>query len=116
MENITGKWTFNEEFECGTDKGFAYLEQNGERVVGYLEYEECIEDESPFMVRQMVEGTIKGNKIYLKGVEVLSPEGEPLPNYNLDTLEGTYTHEKKIVGHSYDSEDICGVFVMSREE
>ncbi len=114
MESLTGKWIFTEEFECGTDKGFAYLEQSGENLVGYLEYEECIEDEEPFLVRQKVEGTIKGNKVLLKGVEAQHPDGKPIPDYNLDVLEGTYTHEKRIVGHSYDSEDICGVFVMTR--
>lgn len=114
MDSLTGKWTFTEEFECGTDKGFAYLEQKGDLIVGYLEYEECIEDEEPFMVRQIVEGNVQGHTIVLKGLEVMHPDGTPIPNYNLDVLEGTYTHEKKIVGHSYDSDDVCGVFVMTR--
>ncbi|MEW5845126.1 MAG: hypothetical protein AB1777_02550 [Bacteroidota bacterium] len=114
MDSLTGKWTFTEEFECGTDKGFAYLEQKGDELVGYLEYQECIEDEEPFMVRQLVEGNIHCNKVFLKGLQVMHPNGTPIQNYNLDILEGTYTHEKKIVGHSYDSEDVCGVFVMTR--
>lgn len=116
MDNLTGKWNFTEEFECGIDRGFAILEHNGDKITGYLEYEECIEDEEPFMVRQMVEGTIHGNSVVLRGVEVLYPDGKPIPNYNLDILEGTYTHEKKIVGHTYDSEDVCGVFVMTRAD
>lgn len=114
MDSLTGKWTFTEEFECGTDRGFAYLKQNGNELIGCLEYEECLEDEEPFLVRQIVEGTIHGHNIVLKGLEVMHPDGTPIPNYNLDVLEGTYTYEKKIVGHSYDSEDVCGVFVMTR--
>ncbi|HRU87311.1 MAG TPA: hypothetical protein P5129_11335, partial [Tenuifilum sp.] len=71
MDSLTGKWTFSEEFEYGTDKGFAFLEQKGDIIVGYLECEECIENEEPFMVRQMVEGTVKGHSIVLKGLEVM---------------------------------------------
>lgn len=112
--DISGKWKFTEEFECGTDVGFAYLTQEGESIKGYLEYKETIDDEEPFIVKQMVSGVIHNNHISLKGDKVSSPEGFPISDYNLDTLEGTLTHEGKIVGHSFDSEDICGVFVLTR--
>ncbi|MGE0077792.1 MAG: hypothetical protein AB7S48_08035 [Bacteroidales bacterium] len=112
--DISGKWTFNEEFECGTDKGFAVLIQKGTQISGYLEYEESIEDEQPFMVKQEVVGTFKRKKLKLEGKKATAPNGDELAGYNLDILEGTYTHEGKIVGHSFDCEDICGVFVMSR--
>jgi hypothetical protein len=111
---IAGKWSFVEEFECGNDKGFAILTQEGRRITGYLEYEECVEDEPPFFVRQYVEGTITRNHIHLEGVRACDAHGNPMDDYNLDTLEGTYTLEGKIVGHSFDSEDVCGVFVMVR--
>ncbi len=113
--DISGKWLFNEEFECGTDKGFALLTQNGNQITGYLEYEERIEDEESFMVRQEVLGTIDRNRVTFEGKKATSPSGKELTGYNLDIMEGTYTHEGKIVGHSYDCDDICGVFVMSRE-
>jgi len=112
--DISGKWKFTEEFECGTDEGYAYLTQDGEEINGYLEYKEAIEDEEPFMVKQVVSGTIHNNQISLKGNSVTSPDGSPINDYNLDTMHGTLTHEGKIVGHSFDSEDICGVFVMER--
>lgn len=116
IHNITGKWKFKEEFECGVDKGFAFFTQNENLITGYLEYEESIEDEEPFMVRQEISGTIHNNRISLKGLKSLTPNGSPINDYNLDTLEGTLTHEGKIVGHSFDIEDICGVFVLIREE
>lgn len=116
IHDISGKWIFNEEFECGTDKGFAMLNQDGNQISGFLEYEECIEDEESFMVRQEMTGSIEGNKVKLEGKKATSPNGEELLGYNLDILEGTYTHEHKIVGHSSDCDDICGVFVMSRED
>ncbi len=112
--DISGKWIFNEEFECGSDKGFAFLTQNGTQISGYLEYEETIEDEETFMVKQEVIGTFKRNKLKLEGKKATNPNGEELVGYNLDILEGTFTHEGKIVGHSYDCDDICGVFVMNR--
>ncbi|NOU18053.1 MAG: hypothetical protein HOO91_10915 [Bacteroidales bacterium] len=115
VHNISGKWIFSEEFECGLDNGFAFFIQNENSITGYLEYEEKIEDDEPFFVHQEISGTIHGNKISLKGQKALSPDGSVIIDYNLDTLEGTLTHEGKIVGHSFDSEDICGVFVLARE-
>jgi hypothetical protein len=116
VHNISGKWKFSEEFECGIDKGFAFITQNENTITGYFEYQELIEDEEPFMVRQEISGTIHDNRINLKGKKVLNPDGSQIVDYNLDTLEGTLTHEGKIVGHSFDSEDICGVFVLERTE
>jgi len=115
IHNISGHWLFSEEFECGVDKGVAYFEQNGNTIEGYLEYEETIEGEEPFLVKQTVSGSIKGNHLNLKGIKATSPDGTPINNYNIDILEGTYTHEGKIVGHSFDIEDICGVFVLARK-
>lgn len=116
IHNISGKWKFSEEFECGIDKGFAFFIQNDAEINGYLEYEESIEDDEPFMVRQDISGSIHDNRISLKGEKATDPNGYPIADYNLDILEGTLTHEGKIVGHSYDSEDICGIFVLVKEE
>jgi hypothetical protein len=116
VQNISGKWKFTEEFECGIDKGFAYLVHNENLITGYLEYEETIEDEEPFMVKQEISGTIHNNHVNLKGEKVTTPNGTPLNDYNLDTLVGVLTHEGKIVGHSFDSNDVCGVFVFMRED
>ena len=76
IHDISGNWIFSEEFECGTDKGFAEFIQNGERIEGYLEYEEIIEDELPFKVKQIISGNIDGNHIHLKGIKAMSLNGE----------------------------------------
>jgi hypothetical protein len=115
IHDISGKWKFTEEFECGMDKGFAIFAQDKDVITGYIEYEEVIEDEEPFRVKQEVSGTIKGNHVELKGVNALSPDDLSIDDYNLDTMAGTLTQEGKIVGHSFDSKDICGVFVLERE-
>jgi hypothetical protein len=114
--DISGKWKFSEEFECGLDNGFAVFFQDGEKITGYLEYTERIDDDEPFFVRQEITGKIHGNRINLKGERVLDKNSSVLNDYNLDILEGTLTHEGKIVGHSFDSDDICGVFVLTRTE
>lgn len=116
IHDISGKWSFSEEFECGLDNGFAYFTQNGALISGYLEYVEKIEDEEAFDVIQEITGEINGHHIKLQGVKASSKDGLEIKDYNLDTLEGTLTHEEKIVGHSFDSEDICGVFVLVREK
>lgn len=113
--DVSGRWTFFEEFDFGTDRGFAEFQQEGNTLRGILEYEECIDDEEPFMIRQYYEGTIEGDRINLHGVRTTGLNNEPFENYNLDTLEGTYTSEGKIVGHSFDCQNICGVFVMTRK-
>ena len=115
VQDISGKWTFTEEFECGVDYGFAYFTQNESKIDGYLEYTEKIEDEEPFDVRQDVSGELDGHHLKLQGIKAIAKDGSELKDYNLDTLEGTLTHEGKIVGHSFDSEDICGVFVLERK-
>ena len=115
IHDISGKWNFTEEFECGLDKGFAFFIQNDTVLTGYLEYEEVIEEEAPFTVRQEISGTIQSDQINFKGVKAIGPDGSIIDDYNLDTLEGTLTHEGKIVGHSFDSENVCGVFVLIRE-
>lgn len=114
--DLSGRWIFFEEFDFGTDSGFAELTQDGDSVKGYFEYEESIEDEEPFMIRQYYNGTIEGDKITFVGERCTNLDNEPFENYNLDTLEGTYTCEGKIVGHSFDCENFCGVFVLQREQ
>lgn len=113
--DISGKWKFSEEFECGIDNGIAFFVQDGNAIKGYLEYIEKIEDEEPFDVKQEVTGEINGHHLKLQGINATSKDGSEIKDYNLDTLEGTLTHEGKIVGHSFDKEDICGVFVFKRE-
>ncbi|MHC1703227.1 MAG: hypothetical protein AB9846_04905 [Tenuifilaceae bacterium] len=115
IQDISGKWKFSEEFECGMDNGFAHFTQNGSVITGYLEYVEKIEDQEPFDVIQEVTGEIIGHHLKLQGTTATSKDGSKINDYNLDTLEGTLTHQGKIVGHSFDSEDICGVFVLTRD-
>jgi len=114
IQDIAGDWRFSEEFECGTDLGIAHFTQKGTTISGYLSYIEKVEDEEPFDVIQTVSGEISGHHLKLQGTKATTKEGLEINDYNLDTLEGTLTHEGKIVGHSFDTEDVCGVFILER--
>lgn len=113
ITDLTGRWLFTEEFEYGTDRGIARLTHRGDMLEAIFEYEEAIEGASPFWVKQRFVGRVEGNKVFLHGVEVTDTDGNTIPDYHYDTLEGTFTREGKIVGHSFDSEDVCGVFVLT---
>ena len=59
--NLTGKWLFQEEFSLGMDRGIANLVHQGDVITGVLEFEEKIEDETPFKVNCQLEGgVVKG--------------------------------------------------------
>ncbi len=115
MINVSGKWLYSEEFDYGTDTGYAEFTQTGNQITGVIEYTENIDGEKPFRVRQEVRGEVNGSEIEIEGISVSFPDGDVDGEYNLDSWNGVVTAEGKIVGYSVDSEDINGVFVLWRE-
>ncbi len=113
MKNITGRWTFNEDFGFGKDEGFAEFTQTGESITGVVVYTERIEGETPFRVQQDVEGTFDGCNLKVTGTKVELLDVEKEFEYHLDTWEGVLNTNNQIVGHSYDNKECFGVFVMS---
>ncbi|MBO5799185.1 MAG: hypothetical protein J6Q03_10110 [Paludibacteraceae bacterium] len=114
MERFLGKWLFRERFDCGYDAGFAFFALEDGKLVGVLEYKEVISGDEPFKVRQYVECEVVDCAICMKGVLVTDLDGNLMDDYNPDILEGFFTAEGKIVGHSFDSEAVCGFFEMQR--
>lgn len=112
MENITGRWSFNEDFGFGKDEGFTELTQEGENIKGVFVYTERIEGETPFRVQQDVKGTFIDNKLKVSGTAVEILDSEIEFEYHLDTWEGVMNNKNQIVGHSYDNHECFGVFVM----
>ncbi|PKQ63764.1 hypothetical protein BZG02_06970 [Labilibaculum filiforme] len=112
MKNITGRWTFNEDFGFGKDEGFAEFTQEGEIIKGKVVYTERIDDEIPFRVQQEVEGTFDGVHLTITGTSVELLDVETQFEYHLDTWEGILNANNQIVGHSYDDHDCFGVFVL----
>lgn len=112
LNNISGRWSFKEDFEFGKDEGFAEFTQEGDKISGVVVYTERIEGETPFRVQQDVEGTFDGSAFKVTGTKVELLDVEKEFEYHLDTWEGTLNTNNQIVGHSYDDHDCFGVFVM----
>ena len=112
MKNITGRWTFNEDFGFGKDEGFAEFTQEGDSITGVVVYTERIDDETPFRVQQEVEGNFDGVNFKVTGTKVELLDVENQFEYHLDIWEGILNANNQIVGHSYDDHDCFGVFVM----
>ncbi len=113
--NITGRWEFQEDFDFGTDSGYAELSQAGTRINGILQFTEQIGGEETFIVKQEVSGQIEGKKISLKSYscEILYSDEEI--NYELDTWEGDILPDGRITGSSKDAEGAGGAFTMVRQ-
>ncbi|MCL3782528.1 hypothetical protein EMN47_19260 [Prolixibacteraceae bacterium JC049] len=112
--DINGRWKYSEDFGFGTDLGFAEFKYTNEKIHGYLEYTETINGEEPFTIRQHVQGEIIEDKAYFNGISYELLDGDEDIVYNLDTWEGLITDEGKIVGSTFDNEDVFGVFVLER--
>jgi hypothetical protein len=116
MKDISGRWSFNEDFGFGKDEGFAEFTQEGEKLTGVVVYTECIEGETPFRVQQEVEGSFDGSNFSVSGTNVELLDCEKQFEYNLDTWEGILNPNNQIVGHSFDGHECFGVFVMEAIE
>lgn len=112
--DISGKWLFSEDFETGVNSGFAFLDQEDDRITGRLELTEQLHDETPIHVVQEIEGLVMGGKIIFKGNEFKLMNGTEDCEYALDSWEGILNSEGKIVGSSIDEQGICGVFIMEK--
>jgi len=112
MKNISGRWSFNEDFGFGKDVGFAEFTQKEDQLSGVVVYTERIDGETPFRVEQHVEGTFDGSNFSVTGTKVELLDCEKVFEYNLDTWEGVLNAQNQIVGHSHDDHDCFGVFVM----
>lgn len=113
--NITGKWSYNEDFEFGKSVGEVELLQEGNMVKGTFTFTEEVEDDYKIDVIEQVQGTISDQKVLLKSVEVEATQNGKRINYLPNNFEVFLTSENKLVGSTYDSEDVCGVFVMERK-
>jgi hypothetical protein len=114
QKNITGRWSFREDFGFGKDEGFAELTQTGDKVTGFVVFTERIEGDQPFRVEQEVVGEFDGTNLKLTAIKVEILDAEEPIEYHLDNWEGILNAQDQLVGHSYDNEDTFGVFLMER--
>lgn len=112
--DITGKWTFSEEFFCGKDEGTASFVQKKETFTGELLFTETIEDELPFSVRCQVAGKIIDKRVTMEVIEHKIVGGDMTVEYAAEKREGCINSQGQIVGSSEDEEGVSGVFVFNR--
>lgn len=113
--NITGIWSYREDFEYGTSQGEVELTQSGEKVSGLFTFTEKVENNYEIDVKEKVEGTIADGKVSLESVEVTASQNGVIIDYLPNTFEVHLVAENKLVGSTYDSEAVCGVFVLERK-
>lgn len=112
--NITGTWTYKEDFEFGSSVGVVKLIQSGNEVSGILEFTEKVEDDYEIEVTEKVSGIISEGKLLLNSMEVTAIQENRSVDYLPNNFEVHLVSDNKLVGSSYDSENVCGVFVMER--
>ncbi|WP_319480352.1 hypothetical protein [uncultured Draconibacterium sp.] len=113
--DISGSWTYNEDFEYGNSVGAVELTQTGNQVSGVFSFTEEVENNYSIRVTEKVKGTITDGKLLLKSVEVKAMQNGREINYLPNTFEAQRITETQIIGSTYDSENVCGVFVLTRK-
>ncbi|MCK5824652.1 MAG: hypothetical protein KAG96_04525 [Ichthyobacteriaceae bacterium] len=112
--NITGKYTYNEDFEYGESVGAVTLYQNNETVWGQFTFTEKVEDDYEIEVWERVKGVVVDNKVVLKSFAVIAHQNGKEIEYLPNTFEANIVANNKLVGHTSDTEDVCGVFVLAK--
>lgn len=113
--NISGNWTYNEDFEYGTSTGEVEITQEGNEVSAIFTFTERVENNYEINVVEKVKGTITNGKVLLKSTEVQATQKSREIDYLPNTFEVHLISKDKLVGSTFDSEDICGVFVLERK-
>ncbi|MBS2097277.1 hypothetical protein [Carboxylicivirga linearis] len=112
--DLTGQWSFFEQFEAGFDMGYALLKQDGNKITGSLIYTEYIYDDGQFMIDIEVAGELDNNQLLLKGVCYTVLESPYEIEYCLDDRIAEISDPYRIEGHSVDDQDLEGRFVLRR--
>jgi hypothetical protein len=113
--NITGTWLYNEDFEYGKSEGEVELQQQGNEVTGTFSFTEKVENDYEIEVLEKVQGTIKDGKLLLESKQVRALQNNEVIDYLPNTFDIYLISEEKLVGSTYDSEDVCGVFVLKKK-
>lgn len=116
MQAIIGHWNYTEEFDFGTCQGVVTISQLEDKLIANFTLTERDNQGSELRVSEKCTLLLEDNTIDFKSETVECQgllDGE---EYFANHRQGNYTHEDKIVGHTWDDENACGVFVMTRIE
>ena len=113
--NVTGLWKYKEDFEFGNSVGEVRLVQMGDSLHGEFNFTEKVEDDYEIVVFEKVKGKIVDGKAVLESIEVIAKEGgRVVDDYIPNNFELHLISDDKLVGSSYDAENVCGVFTLER--
>lgn len=113
--NITGYWLYSEDFGFGKSEGKVELKQEGNVVKGTFAFTEMVENEYKIDVVEKVEGIINNGRVLLESEEVKAIQNSKEIYYLPNSFDVFLVSENRLVGSTYDSEDVCGVFVLERQ-
>ncbi len=112
--NITGKWSYNEDFEFGKSIGEVELKQSGNKLRGTFTFSEEVENEYKIEVVEKVHGVIYNEKVLLESVEVKATQNNKEINYLPNFFVVFWVSGNTLVVLTYDRVDVCGVCVIER--
>lgn len=112
--NFSGKWTYKEDFEYGKSTGTVELRQSNDCVTGIFTFTEEVKQNYRINVVEHVKGNISDGKVLLESTAVSAIQDGKEIEYLPNTFEVHLVSENKLVGSTFDSEDVCGVFVLEK--
>ncbi|MCY1720049.1 hypothetical protein OU798_06830 [Prolixibacteraceae bacterium Z1-6] len=112
--NISGNWTYSEDFEYGNSAGEVKITQTGNNVSAVFTFTEKVENDYEIDVIEKVQGTITDGNILLESTAVKATQDNKEIEYIPNTFEIHRISGTKIIGSSYDHDNVCGVFVLER--
>jgi len=116
--NATGQWKYKEDFEYGKSEGEVKLVQIENKLYGEFTFTEKVEngndDDYKINVFEKVKGEIIEGKVLLESIEVVAKEQDVEIEYIPNNFELHLISENKLVGSTYDADNVCGVFTLER--
>ncbi len=114
MDNLSGKWLYEEDYSYGKAKGELFLKQIGKLLVGKIIFIENIDSSNSIMVQEFLEGEINGSRIILQATEYDIIHSDHTISYELDCWKGVLLNEYTIEGESLDSQGTYGNFTFQK--
>ncbi|MDL2283074.1 hypothetical protein LJB94_00985 [Odoribacter sp. OttesenSCG-928-G04] len=111
---LEGKWKYRENYGYGMAEGELILEQDGEKISGKIIFTDKVEEESPYMIQELVRGEIDENKVKLKAYDFDIIDSDHDVHYELDNWFGIIVDHNTIKGVSRDNQEVEGSFVFER--
>ncbi len=112
--NLTGNWSYSEDFGAGNSTGEVILKQVEDKLYADFSFVEEIDGDYRIEVQEKLEGEIKNSEVLLKSMEVIARNKNGIIKYLANSFEVHIVSENKLVGSSFDTDNVCGVFIMER--